>query len=72
MINPENKLVIFDLIYRYVYEEESAEKLNMTITKLKTELDTLEAADIAVMDPGEFTADLKTQWQEFLRYKEKV
>lgn len=72
MIHPENKFLIFELMYKYVYEKESIEKVNQTIEKLKKDLETIEAADISALSPDDFSDELHKQWQEFLDYRKSA
>ena len=66
MITPENKLLIFDLLYRYYVLLEDLESIHQLIVTLRNELAVVEAEDVTALNPDQFPATLKSEWQHYL------
>ncbi|MGG5252481.1 hypothetical protein ACQYAD_02975 [Neobacillus sp. SM06] len=71
MITPENKLLLFDLLYRHYILHEDLDRIHQLIATLKKEMTTIEAEDVTALDPNQFPAKLKSEWQEYLDCRKK-
>lgn len=69
MINNKNKHLVFELLYKYKISKASLDEINDYIDYLNNELSTIEASDIAALNPEEFDSELELEWKRFLKYK---
>ncbi|MFX3625655.1 MAG: hypothetical protein ACE3JP_16860 [Ectobacillus sp.] len=70
MINSNNKLILFELIYRLRFAKENIQTIELYVAQLQKELQMLEGADIAVLNPEEFEGELRAEWNRFFIYRQ--
>lgn len=70
MITQENKSVIFEMLYRYYILHEDLAGIDHFLAILRKEIAVIEAADLTALNPEQFPATLKSEWQKFLHFRQ--